>query len=72
MVGGIVEDLSVSWRVGGRWVGRGLVGESVVGGSLAVGSLSLCRWSVSGSLSVVGGFVLSKFSGSMSMFWPQF
>ena len=68
----MVEDLSVSWRVRGRWAGRGLVGESVFGGSLAVGNLSLCRCSVSGSLLVVGGFVISKFSGSMSILWPQF
>ena len=39
----MVEDLSVSWHVRGRCIGRGLVGELVFGGSLAVDNLSLCR-----------------------------
>ena len=51
----------VSWSVVGcRWVSGALVGGSVLGG--LVEDLSVGRWSVVGSLSVVGRLVIRPYA----------
>ena len=53
VIGGSVEDLSVSRWVGGALVGVSLVGSWWVGGRPAGGSVIVCSWSVVCRWSVV-------------------